>query len=49
LELAHVLFIDIVTLNQIVRGTHQFHKAETAGRLIKIRTGDGMALVFYNV
>jgi TolB-like protein/class 3 adenylate cyclase len=63
LEIAHVLFIDIVgysklmideqralldTLNQIVRGTEQFHSAEQASRLIKIPTGDGMALVFYN-
>jgi class 3 adenylate cyclase len=63
LELAHVLFIDIVgyskllindqralleTLNQIVRSTDQFRKAEAVGRLIKIPTGDGMALVFYN-
>jgi TolB-like protein/class 3 adenylate cyclase/Tfp pilus assembly protein PilF len=62
LELAHVLFIDIVgysklpiskqrafleTLNQIVRGTEQFRKAEAAGRLLKIPAGDGMALVFY--
>jgi TolB-like protein len=63
LEIAHVLFIDIVgyskrlineqralleTLNQIVRGTEQFRKAEAAGRLIKIAAGDGLALVFYN-
>ena len=62
LELAHVLFIDIVgyskvpiyaqralleTLNQIVRSTEQFRKAEATGQLIKIPTGDGMALVFY--
>src|SRR5437868_6925367 len=62
LELAHVLFIDIVgyskllindqralleTLNQIVRNTEEFQSAEQAGRLIKIPTGDGMALVFY--
>src|SRR6516225_4000559 len=62
LELAHVLFIDIVgysklaiseqrtfleTLNQTVRGTEQFRKAEEAGRLLKIPAGDGMALVFY--
>src|SRR5215510_9801603 len=62
LELAHVLFIDIVgysklvirdqralleTLNQIVRNTEEFQKADAAGRLIKIPTGDGMALVFY--
>src|SRR5260370_23484914 len=34
------------TLNQIVRSTEQFRKAEAAGKLIKIPTGDGMALVF---
>jgi adenylate cyclase len=33
-------------LNQIVRGTQQFQTAEAAGKLIKIPTGDGMALVF---
>src|SRR5881396_3694997 len=63
LEIAHVLFIDIVgyskllmneqrtlldTLNQVVRKTEEFRSAEAAGRLIKIPTGDGMALVFYN-
>jgi class 3 adenylate cyclase len=62
LEIAHVLFIDIVgysklsineqnaavdELTQIVRATEQFQKAEAADRLIKISTGDGMALVFY--
>src|SRR5437667_3015429 len=62
LEIAHVLFIDIVgyskvpineqrtlieQLNEIVRSTGEFQAAETAGRLIKIPTGDGMALVFY--
>ena len=36
------------TLNQIVRGTEEFRSAEAAGRLLKIPTGDGMALVFYN-
>jgi serine/threonine-protein kinase len=61
LEIAHVLFIDIVaysrqlineqrslldTLNKIVRGTEEFRAADAAGRLIKIPTGDGMALVF---
>jgi len=35
------------TLNQIIRSTNEFREAETAGRLIKIPTGDGMALVFY--
>src|SRR5215469_2351933 len=62
LEIAHVLFIDIVDysklsineqraavdeLTQIVRATEQFQKADSAERLIKIATGDGMALVFY--
>ncbi|MFZ3375082.1 MAG: adenylate/guanylate cyclase domain-containing protein, partial [Chthoniobacterales bacterium] len=35
------------TLNEIVRGTEQFRKAEATGRLLKIPAGDGMALVFY--
>src|SRR5438094_1811638 len=62
LEIAHVLFIDIVgysklsindqhaaveELNKIVRASEQFQKAEAASRLLKIPTGDGMALVFY--
>ena len=62
LEIAHVLFIDIVgysklsindqhaaveELNQIVRVSEQFQRAEAAHRLLKIPTGDGMALVFY--
>ena len=34
-------------LNQIVRRTEAFQTAEAAERLIKIPTGDGMALVFY--
>src|ERR1700746_747254 len=34
-------------LTQIVRATEQFQKADAAERLIKIATGDGMALVFY--
>src|ERR1700758_3367820 len=34
-------------LNQAVRTSEQFQKAEAAARLIKIPTGDGMALVFY--
>jgi class 3 adenylate cyclase len=32
---------------EVVRSSEQYQKAETAGRLIKIPTGDGMALVFY--
>src|ERR671934_2719105 len=62
LEIAHVLFIDIVgysklstndqhaaveELNQIVRASEQFQKGEATERLLKIPTGDGMALVFY--
>ncbi len=35
-------------LNQVVRNTAQFRAQEAAGRLMKIPTGDGMALVFYN-
>ena len=35
-------------LNQLVRSTAEFHSAEAAGKLIKIATGDGMALVFYS-
>jgi TolB-like protein/class 3 adenylate cyclase/Flp pilus assembly protein TadD len=34
-------------LTEIVRRSDQFQKAEAAERLIKIPTGDGMALVFY--
>src|SRR5205085_1865190 len=34
-------------LNQAVRTSEQFQNAEAAVRLIKIPTGDGMALVFY--
>ena len=62
LEIAHVLFLDIVgysklsvneqhgrvdELNGIVRLSEQFQKAEAATRILKIPTGDGMALVFY--
>jgi len=34
-------------LNEIVRLCEQYRKAEAGGRLLKIPTGDGMALVFY--
>ena len=34
-------------LNEIVRRTDEFQAAEKAGPLIKLPTGDGMALVFY--
>ena len=61
LEIAHVLFIDIVSysarptdeqqqlveqLNQAVRSSDEFSRAAAAGRLRKIPTGDGMALIF---
>src|SRR6476620_4053662 len=61
LELAHVLFTDIVgyskllgnqqrelfqRLNGIVCGTRQFQSADAAGKLVRLPTGDGMALAF---
>ena len=61
LEIAHVLFIDIVgyskllideqrdyshTLNEVVRETDSFRAADLAGKLTRLPTGDGMALVF---
>lgn len=33
-------------LNEIVRGTRQFQRAETEHKLVRLPTGDGMALVF---
>src|ERR1700730_9116742 len=63
LEIAHVLFIDIVAyskmttddqraavekLNQIVQTTDEFRKAGSDNQLIKLTTGDGMALIFYH-
>lgn len=62
LEIAHVLFMDIVSysklpidqqsellgqLNRIVRGTEQFRAAEAADKLVRLPTGDGMALAFF--
>jgi len=35
-------------LQQIVRGTTEYQRAERAGTLIKLPTGDGMALVFFH-
>ncbi len=35
-------------LNQIVRQARYFREAEAAGKLIRLATGDGMALVFFN-
>src|SRR5437867_1000123 len=61
LEIAHVLFIDIVgyskllideqrdylhALNEVVRETDSFRAADAAGKLTRLPTGDGMALVF---
>jgi TolB-like protein/Tfp pilus assembly protein PilF len=37
----------IECLSEIVRGTDEFQAAEKSGRLIKIPTGDGITLVFY--
>src|SRR5207249_7141943 len=34
-------------LNQIVRSTPSFRNAEATGKLIRLPTGDGMALVFF--
>jgi TolB-like protein/Tfp pilus assembly protein PilF len=36
------------TLRQIVRGTAQFKKADAEGKLLRLPTGDGGALVFRN-
>jgi TolB-like protein/class 3 adenylate cyclase/Tfp pilus assembly protein PilF len=35
-------------LNRVVRDTSQFREADAAGKLIRLATGDGMALVFFN-
>src|SRR5438093_949849 len=63
LEIAHVLFIDIVAyskmsiddqraaieeLNQTVQSTDEFRKEESENRLLKLATGDGMALIFHH-
>ena len=34
-------------LNQVVRGTEQFRAAEAAEKLVRLPTGDGMALAFF--
>src|SRR6201987_1170924 len=38
----------IQTLKEIVRGTEQFRLAEAEGKLVRLPTGDGGALVFRN-
>ncbi len=73
LEIAHVLFIDIVgysklliteqsellrheralaefeiALSDVVRETGQFRSAEVQGKMVRLPTGNGMALVFRN-
>ena len=62
LEMAHVLFMDIVAysklpmdeqqkvlrlLQESVRGTQEFARAQAKDELIRLPTGDGMALVFF--
>lgn len=62
MELAHVLFMDIVSysnlltdhqtdtlhqLQEIVRATADFARAHASNQLIRLPTGDGMALVFF--
>jgi TolB-like protein/class 3 adenylate cyclase/cytochrome c-type biogenesis protein CcmH/NrfG len=63
LEIAHVLFIDIVgysklliseqselleQLKEMVRTSPEAQAADSEGKLIRLATGDGMALVFRN-
>jgi class 3 adenylate cyclase len=38
----------IEKLNQIVQSTEEFRKSESESRLLKLATGDGMALIFYD-
>jgi len=62
LEIAHVLFVDIVAYSQMlmdqqkkalrllqdsIRSTSEFSKAEASNQLMRLPTGDGMALVFF--
>src|SRR5436305_13773942 len=61
LEIAHVLFVDIVgysklllneqseildELNEVVRSTEQVNLAQDAGALLRLPTGNGVALIF---
>src|SRR5512133_1061360 len=61
LEIAHVLFVDIVgysklllneqsqildELNDVVRSNEQVRLAQDAGALLRLPTGDGVALIF---
>jgi tetratricopeptide (TPR) repeat protein/class 3 adenylate cyclase len=62
LEIAHVLFMDVVgysklpidqqqshlhTLQELVRATSDFIRAEQKNQLVRLPAGDGMALVFF--
>lgn len=62
MELAHVLFLDIVgytrvpidlqtqtmeRLNEILRGTEDFVRSQASKQLLRLPSGDGMALVFF--
>ena len=62
LEMAHVLFMDIVSystlsmddqqrvlheLQEAVRSTPEFVRAQSEDHLLRLPTGDGMALVFF--
>lgn len=38
----------LAQLNQVVRATAHFQKAEAEGKLIRLATGDGIALIFFN-
>ena len=38
----------VEALNRIVRDTKEFQQADAEGKLVRLPTGDGMALVFYN-
>jgi serine/threonine protein kinase len=63
LEMAHVLFMDIVAYSRMpmdqqeeslrhlqdkVRSTAEFTRAQASNQLIRLPTGDGMALVFFD-
>ena len=62
MEIAHVLFIDVVgftrllvneqgdvlnDLNRTIRQAPAFQSAESAGKLVRLPSGDGMALAFF--
>src|SRR5437588_873114 len=47
LEIAHVLFIDIVGYSKLLHN-EQFRAADAVGALLRLPTGDGVALIFRN-